>query len=84
MSVPEIMVREAWERTGGRCECQRYAHNHTYVRCARLLKWELRGRSAPGGWQPIIRTGFSSDIPLSCEILCASCNQRLLVTKLNR
>jgi len=77
MPITDAMVLEAWKKAGGRCECSRLSHNHTYVCCARLLKWDLQGQNVPGGWQPNYHTGFSSGTLLGCEILCISCFQRI-------
>jgi hypothetical protein len=77
MPISEMMVLRSWEKAGGRCECSRWSHSHTYVRCARLLKWDMRNQSSQGGWVPSFHTSFSSGEPLSCEILCLNCYQRV-------
>ena len=82
MPVPEMMILRAWEKAGGRCECSRFSHSHTYVRCTRLLKWEMRGSGAPGGWAPRYHTSFSSGEPLGCEILCSDCYRKVQASDL--
>lgn len=46
MGFPADLVKQAWERAGGRCECTR-KHDHT-GRCYRRLVWENRGREGRG------------------------------------
>ena len=82
MPVPEMMILRAWEKAGGRCECSRFSHSHTYVRCTRLLKWEMRDSGAPGGWAPRYHTSFSSGEPLGCEILCSDCYRKVQASDL--
>lgn len=84
MSISEMMVLKAWEKAGGRCECARFSHNHTYVRCARLLKWEMKGQSSLGGWMPSFHNSLSSGAPLSCEILCTKCYQQFQASEPRR
>jgi hypothetical protein len=78
MPIPELALLQAWEKAEGRCQCQRWAHNHTYVRCNRRLAWDNRGANAEGGWIPRYRTSPTSNTLLDCEILCWDCYQRAL------
>jgi hypothetical protein len=76
MTVPEVFVLQAWEKAGGQCECKRFSHSHTYVRCTRRLVYANRGSRSQGGWAPRFRTSPTTDTPLSCEILCLECYEQ--------
>jgi len=43
MAFSDEVVRQAWQRAGGRCEYSRESHNHLYVRCNKELVLENRG-----------------------------------------
>jgi hypothetical protein len=64
-------VRDAaYERSGGRCECQRARHRHPAGRCGANLAvagWEAHPirSDAPGGL----------DTLANCEALCLPCHQ---------
>jgi hypothetical protein len=82
MSVSELMLLRAWEKSGGRCECHRWSHSHPYVRCPRLLIYGHRGEPREGGWSPRFRASPSNENTLECEILCLDCHQKALVSEL--
>jgi len=65
MAFSEEIVREAWKRSGGRCE-----------KCGSSLLWTLRGAtSTAGGWSAVRRTSWGTDVLLNCEIRCAGCQR---------
>ena len=37
MGFSEEVIERAWRRAGGRCECRRKTHRHSYVRCNKQL-----------------------------------------------
>jgi len=76
MPFPEEMVRQAFERAGGQCECTRRTHVHFYVPCGKRLVWENRGRAVEGGWEVHRMTGSGGDVLSNCEILCWDCYER--------
>jgi len=43
MAFPESVVKQAWERSSGLCECRRTTHVHDN-RCYKYLIWESRGK----------------------------------------
>lgn len=76
MPFSEETIREAWMRAGGRCECRRYTHNHTGIRCNKELVWENRGREAGrGAWEAHHRSSTGGDALSNCEILCWVCHK---------
>jgi hypothetical protein len=44
MAFSDEVVRQAWQRAGGQCECKRITHNHPWIRRNKELVWENRGR----------------------------------------
>jgi 5-methylcytosine-specific restriction endonuclease McrA len=78
MSFPESVVKEAWKRAGGRCECKNTTHNH-YRRCNKQLTWENRGREGRGAWEAhhtvSVDSGGSNTLS-NCEILCWDCHTK--------
>ena len=78
MPFPESVVKEAWKRAGGRCECKRTTHDH-YGRCYKQLTWENRGREGRGAWDAHHIVSVSSggtDTLSNCEILCWDCHTK--------
>jgi hypothetical protein len=66
------VVKGAWERAGGRCEC-RGTHDHI-GRCYRQLVWGNRGRESRGKWEADSVSGLHKDSVSDCQILCWSCH----------
>jgi len=78
MAFPESVVEAAWRRAGGRCECRRRSHNHSYVRCNKQLVWDNRGREGRGKWEAHHRNRTGGDTLSNCEILCWDCHTATL------
>jgi hypothetical protein len=76
MPFPEEMVKQAFQRVGGQCECTRRTHAHFYIPCGRPLVWENRGRVGEGGWEVHQITSYGSDVLSNCEILCWGCYEK--------
>lgn len=75
MAFSEELVRTAWSRSAGRCECRRESHGYG-ERCGQsLLWWTMRGRVSAGGWDAFRRTSWGTDVLANCEILCAACQR---------
>lgn len=52
MAFSDAVVRAAWQRAGGRCECGRSSCGHGPWRCGKILNWNSRGNDyALGGWE---------------------------------
>jgi len=67
-------IQAAWQRSGGRCECERVGHGHE-GRCGRELVWDLQGADSDGGWRPRRKATWGNDALANCEIRCASCQR---------
>ena len=79
MAFSDELVRAAWDRSGGRCECHREGHGHG-ERCGASLLWSLRGAtSTAGGWSAVRRTSWGTDVLANCEIRCAACQRERVV-----
>ncbi len=77
MAFPDDVVKQAWDRAGGRCECTRRNHGHR-ERCNRPLIWFYRGLELPGGWEAHHKTAGKAggaDTLSNCEILCQACHK---------
>jgi hypothetical protein len=83
MPFTEDIVRDAWDRAGGRCECARGEHSHN-SRCGKRLAWENRGQEYNwGAWQAHHVIGIArggEDTLDNCEVLCWECLGNLINT----
>ena len=76
MAFLDSVVKAAWEKCGGRCECRRRSHVHLKNHCNQQLVERSRGRSGTGNWEARYRHGQFSrgrDTIDNCEIVCWSC-----------
>lgn len=82
MAFSEETVKQAWERSCGKCECRRASHEHHYKRCGKDLVFANRGRnSGRGDWEAHHITNVQSggdDNLSNCEILCWDCHSKTL------
>lgn len=74
MVFPEDVVKRAWIRADGRCECKRTVCGHS-GRCSKLLKWESRGAESEYGWEAHHVNSNGPDTFDNCEILCQPCHK---------
>jgi hypothetical protein len=73
MPFPERIVKQAWQRSGGKCECTRQSHDHI-GRCNKRLLEMYRGESAtPYGWEVNSKSGNYLNDAADCEICCWDC-----------
>ncbi len=73
MAFTEKTVIEAWERSGGQCECEKRIHTHFRTPCGKSLARQSRGMAVKGGWEAHhINLGGGDGIH-NCEILCWGC-----------
>jgi 5-methylcytosine-specific restriction endonuclease McrA len=78
MPFSNLIVKKAWDRCQGRCECTNAEHDHQ-GRCKNPLTWLLRGGdNISGGWEaqhitPIEEGG--TDEIINCRIVCMKCYQ---------
>jgi len=78
MAFSDEVIRQAWQRAGGKCECRRTSHNHPYVRCNKELVWENSGREGRGAWEAHHISASGGDTLSNCEILCWDCHLKTL------
>lgn len=83
MAFSAETIRQAWARSGGRCECTRKGHDH-YGRCPKRLERSKQGcpstGSTQGHWEAhhlIAVASGGSDALSNCEILCCGCHAKV-------
>lgn len=74
--TPE-MIDKIWERSGGKCECVRAAHNHAGGRCNKELVREMHNRSDVGGWKLLQMFFPGGENINSYAVYCNECFQQL-------
>jgi len=78
MAFSQQTVNEAWERSGGKCECKRLNCPHP-GRCSKILREGSRGSETDLGWEANHITSVEADGHdglSNCEILCQPCHKR--------
>jgi hypothetical protein len=48
--TPE-MIEKLWQRSQGKCECIKAAHNHPDKRCNKILAREMLDKEGEGNWE---------------------------------
>jgi len=75
MAFTDSVVDQAWQRSGGKCECTRTGHGHT-GRCNRGLLKSSRGAESSQGWEAHHITAGGMDTLSNCQILCQDCHKK--------
>lgn len=78
MAFSEEVVKKAWSRAKGCCECRRKTHEHSYIRCNKNLVCGNNGREGRGAWEAHHITSGGPDSLSNCEILCWECHKKTL------
>ena len=66
----ESLIEQAWQRSGGECECWKESHGHIGT-CNKMLMKTYRGdRSSAYGWEAYSISGQYLDEMSDIEILC--------------
>ena len=73
MAFSDTTIKQAWARSGGRCECRRDVHEHGFSRCSNRLTLDKRGEDVKGGWEARRKKPSGGDDLNNCEILCWDC-----------
>jgi hypothetical protein len=73
MAFSDETIKQAWQKSGGRCECKRSSHDHLVFSCSNELIFENRGREGSGTWEAHHINSMDGDSLSNCEILCWSC-----------
>ena len=71
-------IDEAWERSGGQCECKRHSCDHK-GRCNKHLTYDHHKEGETGAWEAhhkVARAAGGKDTPSNCEILCLECHKK--------
>ena len=78
MAFPDDVVVQAWKRSGGKCECKGWKHNHKFARCNAQLIPAMRRQEGQGRWEAHRINRRGDDTLSNCEILCWDCYKRSL------
>ena len=73
MPFPDYIIRQAWIRSGGRCECTGHMHGHTGRCNKKLLELYHGDIDTVFGWEARSRSGSYLNDLSDCEILCWDC-----------
>ena len=76
MVFSDEIIKRAWARARGRCECTNAEHCHPDMRCGQLLLWANRSGSEDDAWEAHSKSyscDQESDSLSKCEILCRDC-----------
>ncbi len=73
MAFSDEVLRKAWERAGGKCECRVRTHHHGFQACDELLRWDKREQPDPEGWKARQRSAGGDESLVNCEIVCWEC-----------
>lgn len=76
MAFSSDVINQAWQRSGGKCECRRTSHGHSYVRCNKELVFDNRGREGRGAWEAHHVNSNGSATLSNCEIICWDCHKK--------
>jgi len=72
---PPEVVKAAWDRAGGKCECERIICGHV-GKHNKELDWESRGNDkAKGCWEAHHIDANAPPVLSNCEILCCPCHK---------
>ena len=71
---PDSVIKAAFNRSKGRCECTRRSCPHSN-RCPEKLIWNRRGYEGPGGWEAHHINSNGPATLNNCEILCVKCHK---------
>lgn len=75
-SFPDSVVRQAWERSQGKCEC-RMTNCGQSIPHGKALKWEDRGNDySQYGWEAHHRNSNGEPVVSNCAILCIPCHKK--------
>ncbi len=71
------VLETIWERAGGKCECCRQSHNHSYIRCNKKLIREMQDKPASGGWKLYQHFAYGGNDPSAYAVYCWECYQKI-------
>jgi peptide deformylase len=72
---PDEVMRQAWERANGQCECTRSACNHPVQPHGRQLTWDQQGKAdSIQGWVAHRKEANQQPTLENCQVLCMECS----------
>jgi hypothetical protein len=71
------VFEKLWQRSGGKCECTRSSHNHSYIRCNKKLTREMQDKPGIGGWKLYQRYAYSGNDPGAYAVYCTECYRKI-------
>jgi hypothetical protein len=71
------VLDQVWKRSGGKCECARQAHNHSYIRCNKKLIREMQDKPHPGGWKLYQQFAYGGNDINAYAIYCLECYHKI-------
>ena len=77
MPFSDTIIKQAWLRSNGRCECIKTAHGHARVCNKRLLEIYRGDDESNQGWEAHSKSGAYLDDAADCEILCWDCQEEV-------
>jgi hypothetical protein len=75
MAFSDEVIKQAWIRSGGHCECRKISHGHAQNMCSKELIFENQGREGTGAWVAHYRSDNGGDDLSNCEIFCWQCQK---------
>lgn len=79
MPFSDDVISQAWNRSGGKCECERTTYHLS--RCNKPLNFTRRGVESLDGWEAlhtVPEEKGGSNTLANCEIVCIFCYSRIL------
>ncbi len=80
MILDKDLVKQAWTRSSGRCECKRIGCQHAGGRCRNMLEEKAFRDSEDGGWNVRPINEFGPAKLFNVEVVCSECYNKLKPT----
>lgn len=77
MPFSDYIVKQAWVRSGGRCECISKTHGHARMCRKKLLELYRGDDESDCGWEARSISGSYPEVLADCEILCWDCQEEV-------
>jgi hypothetical protein len=77
MPFSDSIIKQAWKRAGGMCECKRLSHGHQNMRCSQELAFYNQCGKGIDAWEAYHLDPSGGDILTNCEILCLKCLKKI-------
>jgi hypothetical protein len=72
------VLEQVWKRSGGKCECARQSHNHSYIRCNKRLTREMQDKPGAGGWKLYQHFAYGGNDIKAYAVYCRDCYQKII------